>query len=352
LWCSLPGTYVAEVVAGSGFDWLLFDTEHSPGDPLTVLAQLQAVAPYPVSAVLRPASNDTVLIKRFLDIGAQTLLVPCVQNAAEAAQPAAGTRYPAQGVRGVSGVTRATRFGRVQAYARRAADELCLLVQVETREALDQLKAIAGVEAVDGVFIGPADLPQASAMPASPVIWRSLLPSVSTAQSGGERREGTGAAVTRLVSALRSTGNGRRLIATVDLDRRVGEPEALAQARLDGLEHAMSFRVCVKPKVERRHGALGRERPEMDVVDLLDSRDGADQIGAYLARVHPLGGALHEDVPGVTDERVGALQDEQCDQHRQDRIDRRPAGQQNDDGGGERGGRPEKIAEHVQERAC
>jgi hypothetical protein len=76
LWCSLPGAYVAEALAGSGFDWMLFDTEHSPGDPLTVLAQLQAVAPYPVSPVVRPASNDPVLIKRFLDIGAQTRLIP------------------------------------------------------------------------------------------------------------------------------------------------------------------------------------------------------------------------------------------------------------------------------------
>lgn len=80
LWCSLPGSYSAEAVAGAGFDWLLFDTEHSPSDPLTVLPQLQAIAPYSVSAVVRPASNDTVLIKRFLDIGAQTLLIPFVQS--------------------------------------------------------------------------------------------------------------------------------------------------------------------------------------------------------------------------------------------------------------------------------
>src|SRR5918998_4635717 len=94
LWCSLPGAYVAEAVAGSGFDWLLFDTEHSPGDPLTVLAQLQAVAPYEVSPIVRPASNDTVLIKRFLDIGAQTLLIPYVQNAEEARSAVAAMRYP------------------------------------------------------------------------------------------------------------------------------------------------------------------------------------------------------------------------------------------------------------------
>ncbi|MGX7706618.1 4-hydroxy-2-oxoheptanedioate aldolase [Methylobacterium sp. Gmos1] len=158
LWCSLPGSYAAEAVAGSGYDWLLFDTEHSPGDPLTVLAQLQAVAPYDVSAVVRPAANDTVLIKRFLDLGAQTLLIPYVQDADEARAAVAATRYPPEGVRGVSGLTRATRFGRVPGYARRASEEICLLVQVETREALDWLEEICAVEGVDGVFVGPADL--------------------------------------------------------------------------------------------------------------------------------------------------------------------------------------------------
>jgi 4-hydroxy-2-oxoheptanedioate aldolase len=158
LWCSLPGAYAAETVAGSGFDWLLFDTEHSPGDPLTVLAQLQAVAPYPVSAVVRPASNDAVLIKRFLDFGAQTLLIPYVQNADEARAAVSAMRYPPAGIRGVSGVTRATRFGRIPNHGKRAEEELCLLVQIETQEALDNLEAIASVKGVDGVFIGPADL--------------------------------------------------------------------------------------------------------------------------------------------------------------------------------------------------
>lgn len=158
LWCTLPGAYAAEVMAGSGFDWLLLDTEHSPGDPLTVLPQLQAIAPYPVSAVVRPASNDTVLIKRFLDLGVQSLLVPYVQTVEEAERAVLATRYPPQGVRGVSAVTRATRFGRVPRYGQRAHDELCVLVQVETREALDHLEDIARVDGIDGVFIGPGDL--------------------------------------------------------------------------------------------------------------------------------------------------------------------------------------------------
>jgi len=168
LWCTLPGGYAAEVVAGAGFDWLLFDTEHSPGDPITVLEQLQAVASYPVAPVVRPAANDAVLIKRLLDIGAQTLLIPYVQNVEEARAAVAATRYPPQGMRGVAGLTRATRFGRVADYARRAADELCVLVQVETGEALGQLEQIAAVDGVDGVFIGPADLAASLGYPGEP----------------------------------------------------------------------------------------------------------------------------------------------------------------------------------------
>ena len=158
LWVSLASAYSAEVVAGSGFDWLVLDTEHSPNEVVDTLAQLQAVAPYPTTPVVRPAWNDTVLIKRHLDIGAQTLLVPYVSTAQDAAKAVAATRYPTRGVRGVAGTTRAARFARVKDYARRAEEELCLLVQVETREGLDELEGIARKDGVDGVFIGPADL--------------------------------------------------------------------------------------------------------------------------------------------------------------------------------------------------
>ena len=158
LWCTLSNAYAAEAVAGSGFDWLLLDTEHSPGGIETTLSQLQAVAPYPAAPVVRPAANDPVLIKKFLDIGAQTLLVPFVQTPQEARAAVAAMRYAPTGIRGVAGTTRATRFGRVTDYFARAHEELCLLVQVETREALEQLEAIAAVDGVDGVFIGPNDL--------------------------------------------------------------------------------------------------------------------------------------------------------------------------------------------------
>lgn len=158
LWSSLSSNYTVEVIAGAGFDWLLLDTEHSPNDLESVLSQLQACAPYPSHPVVRVAWNDTVLIKRYLDAGAQSLLIPFVQNADEARAAVAATRYPPLGVRGVAGTTRANRFGRVPGYAKRAHEELCVLLQVETKEALDNIEAICAVEGVDGVFIGPADL--------------------------------------------------------------------------------------------------------------------------------------------------------------------------------------------------
>ncbi|MGH8286721.1 MAG: aldolase/citrate lyase family protein [Steroidobacteraceae bacterium] len=168
LWCTLPGGYVAEAIAGSGFDWLLFDTEHSPADPLTVLQPLQAVARYPVAAVVRPASNDAVLIKRLLDLGVQSLVIPYVQSAAEARAAVASTRYPPEGIRGVAALTRATRFGRVADYAKRAHEELAVVVQVETRAALDALEDIVTVEGVDGVFVGPGDLAATLGFPGEP----------------------------------------------------------------------------------------------------------------------------------------------------------------------------------------
>lgn len=165
LWSTLPSPYVSELIAGSGFDWLLLDTEHTPTDVPQMVQQLQGVAAAqvrpgcaPTQAVVRPAWNDKVLIKRYLDIGAQTLLLPFVQNAAEAQAAVEAVRYAPQGMRGMGGSMRASNFGRDREYVARAADEICLLVQVETREALDNLEAIANVEGVDGVFIGPADL--------------------------------------------------------------------------------------------------------------------------------------------------------------------------------------------------
>jgi 4-hydroxy-2-oxoheptanedioate aldolase len=158
LWCSLCSPITAEIVSHSGFDWLLLDTEHSPNEVPDVLAQLQAIQAGTASAIVRPAWNDIVLIKRFLDIGAQTLLIPFVQTTEEARRAVEATRYPPGGIRGITGSGRASRYGRVKDYLKNASQELCLLVQVETRSALDRIEDIASVDGIDGVFIGPNDL--------------------------------------------------------------------------------------------------------------------------------------------------------------------------------------------------
>ncbi|TCZ64888.1 aldolase/citrate lyase family protein [Roseicella aquatilis] len=158
LWSSLCSNVVAEVLAYAGYDWIVVDTEHAPNEPADVLSQLQALATGTAEPVVRVAWNDTVLIKRLLDIGARSLLVPFVQDAEEARAAVAATRYPPQGVRGVSVSQRANRFGRVPNYLHKAHEEICVLVQLETRAALTQLEAIAAVEGIDGLFIGPSDL--------------------------------------------------------------------------------------------------------------------------------------------------------------------------------------------------
>ena len=158
IWSSLSSHIVAEVLAGAGFDWVLLDTEHSPNELPMVQNQLQAMEGGAASAVVRVAWNEMVMIKRYLDIGAQSLLLPYVQTPEEAKNAVAYTRYPPHGVRGVAGTTRATRYGRIKDYFKRAHAELALLVQAETRLALKNLDAIAATEGVDGVFIGPNDL--------------------------------------------------------------------------------------------------------------------------------------------------------------------------------------------------
>ncbi|MCP3721018.1 4-hydroxy-2-oxoheptanedioate aldolase [Paraburkholderia sp. CNPSo 3281] len=159
LWAAFADPYVTEALAGAGYDWLLIDNEHAPNDVRSTLAQLQAVAPYHSHAVVRPVRSDTAIIKQMLDIGVQTLLLPMIDTADQARDAVAATRYPPHGVRGVgSALARASRFNRVQGYLERAADELCVLVQVETVSGLANLEAIAAVEGVDGVFFGPSDL--------------------------------------------------------------------------------------------------------------------------------------------------------------------------------------------------
>lgn len=159
LWLSMADAYLAEVSATAGFDWLLIDGEHAPNDLRTILAQLQAIAPYGGEAVVRPVQGDTALIKHLLDIGVRNLLVPMIDTAEEAETMVAAVRYPPHGVRGVgSAVARASRWNARQGYVDVADSEICLLLQAESTTALTNLEAICAVDGVDGVFIGPADL--------------------------------------------------------------------------------------------------------------------------------------------------------------------------------------------------
>jgi 4-hydroxy-2-oxoheptanedioate aldolase len=158
LWTGLSSHVSVEVLANSGFDWLLLDTEHSANELPMVHSQLQAMGRGRAHPIVRPPWNDMVAIKRYLDIGVQTLLIPYVQNAEEARSAVASTRYPPNGVRGYAAAARASDFGRIKDYPLRCEEEICVLVQVETPLALANIEEIAAVEGVDGIFIGPGDL--------------------------------------------------------------------------------------------------------------------------------------------------------------------------------------------------
>lgn len=159
IWLSLCNSATTEICATTGYDWCLIDCEHAPNTIETIFTQLQALAAYPIAPVVRPAWNDPVEIKRLLDVGVRNLLVPMVQSAEEARCAVAAVKYPPEGIRGVgASVSRVSRWGSITDYLTQANDNICLLCQVETVEALDHLDDILAVEGVDGVFIGPADL--------------------------------------------------------------------------------------------------------------------------------------------------------------------------------------------------
>jgi 4-hydroxy-2-oxoheptanedioate aldolase len=202
LWSSLSSHIAAEIVAGAGFDWILIDTEHSPNELADVHRQLQAMQGSATSAVVRPAWNDPVAFKRLLDLGVQSLLVPYVQNAEEARRAVAATRYPPDGIRGVATTTRASRYGRVKDYLGRAHDEICVILQIETRAALAGLEAIAAVEGVDGLFIGPSDL------------------AADMGHLGNNAHPDVRAAIDEAIGRIRATGRAAGILTPVEADAR------------------------------------------------------------------------------------------------------------------------------------
>ena len=189
-WLGFADANVAEALAGCGFDWLLLDGEHAPNDPRTVLDQLRALAPYPVQAVVRPVQAEVALVKQYLDVGAQTLLIPMIDTAEQAALMVKAMRYAPEGIRGMgAALARASRWNQVADYVNRANDEMCLLVQAETALALQNLQHIAEVEGVDGVFFGPADLSASMGyrgQPNHPVVQKAILDGIATVRAAGK----------------------------------------------------------------------------------------------------------------------------------------------------------------------
>ncbi len=189
-WVGLADANVAEALAGCGFDWLLLDGEHAPNDVRTVLEQLRAVAPYAVSPIVRPVQGDVALIKQYLDVGAQTLLVPMVDTPEHAALLVKAMRYPPEGIRGVgAALARASRWNQIDNYLNLANEQMCLLVQAETPLALKNLEAIANTEGVDGVFFGPADLSASMGyrgQPSHPEVQKAIMDAIVKVRAAGK----------------------------------------------------------------------------------------------------------------------------------------------------------------------
>jgi len=235
LWSTLCSNLGAEIIAQSGFDWILLDTEHSPNELPDLVSQLQAMSAGSAAPVIRAAWNDAVLIKRILDIGAQSILLPYVQTAEQARAAVAAVRYPPRGVRGVSAMSRASQFGRVKDYLKNADEEICLIVQVETKAALDQLEAISSVEGVDGVFLGPADLAASLGH-----LGNALHPDIQNALQDAAGRLGKAGKAAGIMTTVEA--DARRYISWGYSFVAVGVDTALLTASADAL--AKSF----KPK--------------------------------------------------------------------------------------------------------
>jgi 4-hydroxy-2-oxoheptanedioate aldolase len=190
LWLSMTSPVATEIVVGAGFDWVLLDMEHSANDLTEIAGHLRAAVGGTAEPVVRVPWNEPVIVKRMLDIGARSLLFPFVQSAEEARRAVAATRYPPKGIRGVAGTTRATRYGRVKDYAKQVEDELCVLVQIETQQALREIEAIAAIDGIDGLFIGPADLSASMGHLGNwqhPEVWQAII-------DAGKRIRGSGKA--------------------------------------------------------------------------------------------------------------------------------------------------------------
>jgi len=158
IWSCLANNTVAEILSVVGFDWIVVDMEHSPNDIQEVLNQLQIIQGFKSEPVVRVPWNEPVMVKRVLDMGAQTILFPYVEDETEALAAVQSTRYPPKGVRGVMSAARMNKYGTVKDYYTKAEHEICVLVQCETKKAIENISKIAAIEGIDGIFLGPSDL--------------------------------------------------------------------------------------------------------------------------------------------------------------------------------------------------
>lgn len=157
-WSALCSPITTEVLGVAGFDWLLLDGEHAPNDVTTFVPQLMALKGSRSAPVVRPQFNDPVVIKRLLDIGFYNFLIPFVETQEQAELAVASTRYPPAGIRGVSVSHRSNMFGTVPDYFTSINDNIAVMVQIESQQGVDNLDAIAAVDGIDGIFVGPSDL--------------------------------------------------------------------------------------------------------------------------------------------------------------------------------------------------
>ncbi len=189
LWCNFATLPTVEAVADAGFDWLLLDMEHTPSDLQIIGTQLLALRGSPSAAIVRVPSADMAFIKRALDTGTRNLMVPNIRSAAEAREVVSYTRFPPQGVRGVAGSTRGGGYTRFKDYMARANDEIALILQIESREALDELPGICAVEGVDAVFIGPSDLAASlghRGQPGHPDVQKAISAAIAVGKAAGK----------------------------------------------------------------------------------------------------------------------------------------------------------------------
>lgn len=246
LWLAMANAYATEVSLGAGFDWLLIDGEHAPNDVRSILAQLHAIGAHRSNAVVRPPHGEPWLLKQLLDIGARTLLIPMIETVEQATAAVAAVRYPPKGIRGVgSALARVSDFNRDTDYLLRANEEVCLLLQLESAAAMPHIEAIAAIDGVDGIFIGPADLAASmgylgkpGAEPVQAAVRDGLTRIVATGKAAGvlTSDETLSRAYIELGATFVAVGSDVGLLsrATSDLAARFRNAATAGQSKLSG----------------------------------------------------------------------------------------------------------------------